>query len=70
MKSYSRVVLHHRVMVNLTNGKAVEGVIWDEVRDLLVLKGAVLHDPGASPVVLDGEVVVERSKIDFVQVIR
>lgn len=69
--TYKRVVLHHRVMVNLNGGRAIEGVLWDEVRDLIVLKGAVLHEPGASgPTELDGEVLIERSRIDFVQVVR
>lgn len=69
MKSYSRVVLHRRVIVNLLGGRAIEGIIWDELRDLLVLRGAVMHVPGATaPMPLDGEIVLERSRIDFVQV--
>lgn len=69
-KSYSRLVVRGRVVVNLQGGKAIEGVIWDEGSELLVLKGAVLHDPSATaPVPLDGEVIVERARIDFVQVV-
>lgn len=69
-RAYKNVVLHRKIVVNLLNGKAIEGVLWQEARDLLVLKGAILHDPASNgPVAVDGEVLVERSRIDFVQVV-
>jgi hypothetical protein len=70
MRAYRRVALLHRVMVNLTTGKAVEGVLLDERGPLLIVKNAVLHEPGApAPVPMDGAVVIERSRVDFVQVL-
>lgn len=66
---YKRVVLHHRILVSKLNGTAIDGVLWDEAGPLIVLKGARLLEPGADPVEIDGEVIVERSAIDFVQVL-
>lgn len=65
--SYRRLIARRRVIVNLTTGKAIEGVLVRHSGPLLVLKGAVLLEPGAVPVVMDGEVVVERDRVDFIQ---
>lgn len=62
-----RFLVHRRVVVNLRNGKALEGILVDRRGDLLVLKASRLHEPGAAPVAVDGDVVVERRNIDFVQ---
>lgn len=62
-----RFLLRRRVVVNLRTGKAVEGVLVDRRGDLLVLKSARLLEPGAAPVVVDGDVVIERRNVDFVQ---
>jgi hypothetical protein len=66
---YKRVVLHRRVVVNKLDGTALDGVLWDETGPLLVLKGARLLEAGGEPVDIDGEVIVERSAINFVQVL-
>lgn len=68
-RDYGRLAINRRVLVNLTNGSAIEGVLWDERGPLLLLKSASLHTNGGSTP-LDGEVIVEREKIDFVQVVR
>lgn len=67
-RNYTRLVVSRRVMVNLTTGSAVEGVLWDERGPLIVLRDAQLHtDGGTSP--LDGDVIVERDRIAFVQAV-
>ncbi len=67
--SYRPIVLHRRIMVNLVDGSAMNGVLWDERAGLLVLRDAWLHVPGASdPTHLDGEIVIDRQRIAFVQV--
>lgn len=67
-RTYGRLAISRRVMVNLTSGSAIEGVLWDERGPLIVLRDAALHaDGGSAP--LDGEVVIDRSRIDFVQVV-
>lgn len=67
-RTYGRLAISRRVLVNLTSGSAIDGILWDERGDLLVLRDANLHaDGGSAP--LDGEVIIERTRIDFVQVV-
>lgn len=62
-----RLVVARRVVVNLKSGRAIDGLLVRRSGGLLFLKNAVLHEPDAEPVPLDGEAVVERSQIDFIQ---
>jgi len=57
------------VLVNLTDGKAFSGVLWAKRGPLLVLRGAELLEPGADPVAVDGDVLIERPKILFIQLV-
>lgn len=67
MRSYARW-RDRTVVVNLADAAPVRGVLWAERRDLLVLKNArVLAGGEMAPV--DGDVVVERARIAFVQVL-
>lgn len=65
-----RTAVRRRVLVNLVDGKAIAGVLWARRGPLLVLKDATLHGPGPEPVPVDGEVLVERGRVDFVQVLQ
>lgn len=56
-----------QVIVNLVGGQAFQGVLWRGWGRYYVLKGAALVDGGGETPV-DGEVVIERSRVDFVQV--
>jgi hypothetical protein len=56
------------VVVNLAD-KAFAGILWDKRGPLLVLKDAVLMQHGAADTPMDGEVIVERSRVDFIQVL-
>lgn len=69
MRAYRRLVVHRRVVVNLTTGRAVEGVLVRVAGPLLIVKDARLHQPGTVPVTVDGDVVIERSRVDFIQAI-
>ena len=68
-RTYGRLAMSRRVMVNLTSGSAIQGVLWDERGPLIVLRDARLHVDGGNQAPLDGEVIIERSRIDFVQVV-
>lgn len=68
MRSFGKVAMSRRVVVNLTTGAAIEGVLWDERGPVIVLRDARLHNEGGTAP-LDGEVIVERARIDFVQVV-
>lgn len=66
----SRVAVRCRVIVNLTDGSAVDGVLLRRHRTLLVLADATLLMPSAEPSRVDGELVIERSRVLFVQAVR
>lgn len=56
-------------MVNLKTDKAFSGVLYAKRGNLLILKGARLLQPGLEPTHVDGEVVIERSNVDFLQIL-
>lgn len=64
----SRWPVHRRALVNLEDGRAFDAVLFDQRGPLLILRNATLHEPGEDPVTLDGEVVIERIKVSFIQV--
>lgn len=64
---WRRTAVRKRVIVNLAD-KAFEGVLWAKRGPLLVLRDATLMQHGAQDTSLDGEVVVERSRVEFIQV--
>lgn len=68
-RTYGRLAMSRRVLVNLTSGSAVDGILWDERGTFVVLRDANLHTPDAGSAPLDGEVIIERVRIDFVQVV-
>ncbi|MEV5770092.1 hypothetical protein AB0L49_02310 [Streptomyces antimycoticus] len=55
-------------MVNLAD-KAFSGVLWAKRGPLLVLRDAELLEAGREPQRVDGEIVVERSQVEFIQVL-
>lgn len=69
MRAFMRVAVRRRVVVNIDDGEgsAIEGVLFNETGPLLVLKNATLLQAGRDPVRLDGDTIIERSRILFVQ---
>lgn len=68
MWPWRRTVVRRRVLVNLKGDKAFRGVLWAKRGPLLVLKNVELLEAGRPPVKIDGDVVLERSAVEFVQV--
>jgi hypothetical protein len=64
---WRRTALRKRVVVNLPD-KAFAGVLWAKRGPLLVLRDATLMQHGAADTPLDGEIVVERVRVEFIQV--
>jgi hypothetical protein len=56
------------VVVNLAD-KAFRGVLWAKRGPLLVLRDAELLEAGREAVRVDGEVVIERARVEFMQVL-
>jgi hypothetical protein len=73
MLAWRRTAARRRVVVNLRTGTTIRGVLWTQRGAVLVVKDAdLLADTGTTlpaPARLDGEVILERSNVDFVQVL-
>lgn len=67
MGAFRKVLLLRRVVVNLVDGSSIQGVLYRDPGNLLVLKNATYHEPGVAPVNLDGDTVIERTQVLFVQ---
>ncbi|MFF9894965.1 hypothetical protein [Streptomyces longispororuber] len=68
MFAWRRTAVRKRVVVNLAD-KAFSGVLWAQRGPLLVLRDVQLLEAGREPQVVDGEVVVERNRVEFTQVL-
>lgn len=68
MFAWRRTAVRKRVIVNLAD-KAFRGILWAKRGPLLVLRDAELLEAGRDPQPVDGEIVVERSKVEFTQVL-
>lgn len=68
MFAWRRTAVRKRVVVNLAD-KAISGILWAKRGPLLVLRDAKLHHPGAPEVPVDGEIVIERDRVEFMQVL-
>ncbi|MCP9205509.1 hypothetical protein [Streptomyces cucumeris] len=68
MFAWRRTAVRKRVVVNLAD-KAFSGVLWAKRGPLLVLRDAELLEAGREPQRVDGEIVIERSQVEFTQVL-
>lgn len=66
--AWRRTAVRKRVVVNLAD-KAFSGVLWAKRGPLLVLRDAELLEAGREPQRVDGEIVVERRQVEFMQVL-
>lgn len=62
-----RFIIRRRVIVNLVDGSAIAGVLYRRAGSLLVLKDATYLEKGADPLALDGDTIIERPKVLFIQ---
>jgi len=66
--AWRRTAVRKRVVVNLAD-KAFAGILWAQRGPLLVLRDVELLEAGREAQRVDGEVVVERSRVEFTQVL-
>lgn len=60
--------LRQAAVVTTTNGTTFRGVLWVVEPELLVLRDAeLLTTDGVAPA--DGEVLIERTRVDYIQVL-
>ena len=64
-----RRLLKRKVIVNTKTGRTFGGMMWAKNGALLTLKETQLFEAGRDPVPVDGEVILERSNIDFIQLL-
>ena len=62
-----RSLVATRVVINLKSGRGVDGFLIRKSGDLLFLKQATALEPGVAPAPIDGETVVQRQDVDFIQ---
>lgn len=62
-----RYVVHRRAVVNLRTGTAIQGVIVRARAGLYVVRDATVHAEGAEPARADGELIVDRANVDYIQ---
>lgn len=62
--------LYHRVLVNLKSDDppAIQGVLWQSRGAWLVLRKASLTPAHGEALPVDGEVVVHRDNVSFIQI--
>jgi small nuclear ribonucleoprotein (snRNP)-like protein len=58
-----------RVIVNTKTERAFRGILWCRRWGYLVLRSAEMLKGRGETVPVDGEVVIERSNVDFIQVV-
>ncbi|WP_330339405.1 hypothetical protein [Streptomyces sp. NBC_00557] len=68
MFAWRRTAVRKRVVVNLAD-KAFRAILWAKRGPLLVLRDAELLEAGRAPQPVDGEVVIERARVEFIQVL-
>jgi hypothetical protein len=61
--------LNRQVLVNLVSGNAIAGVCTYNGRTALVVRGATIHEAGAEPATADGEIMIDRINVDFIQLL-
>lgn len=69
MWAWRRTAVRERVIVNLAD-HAFDGILWATRGPLLVLKDAKLLTETDEPTPMDGDIVIERDRVLFVQVAR
>jgi hypothetical protein len=68
MFAWRRTAVRKRIVVNLAD-RAFSGVLWAQRGPLLVLRDVQLLEAGRAPQPVDGEVVIERKRVEFTQVL-
>lgn len=63
----SRWPVYDRILVNLVEGTAIEGVLIRKSGPLIVLSDCTLYSPGAELAQLDGDIYIERDQVLYMQ---
>lgn len=69
ISGYKRLAVRRRAILNLTTGKAIRGIIYAQRGQLIEVRDAELLEPGMNPVPMSGTALVERGRVDFIQLL-
>lgn len=58
----------YKVIVNLKNQRSFRGILWAQQGGWLVLKHAELLEERGAPKPVDGDVLIDRRDVEFIQV--
>lgn len=64
---WNRWPVYDRVLINLDDGTAIDGILVAQRGPLLILSDARLLSEAHEPADLDGDVYIERSRVLFLQ---
>jgi len=62
-----RTLVARRVVINLKSGRGLDGLLVRNAGDLLFLRQATALEAGVEPQPVDGEAVVQKRDVDFIQ---
>lgn len=63
----SRWPIYERVLANLIDGTAIDGILLARKGPLLILGDCTLYTPSAEAAPLDGDVYIERDRVLYLQ---
>jgi len=66
---FNRYPVKQQVIVNTKSDKAFKGLLWQKTSGYLVLRDVKMLRERDAPIALDGELVIYRENVDFVQVV-
>lgn len=66
---WNRLAVRRRVVINLYDGSAMQGVLYRKVGDLIVLREATYLEQGREPLPIDGEALIDVNTVLYTQVI-
>ena len=66
---FDRYPVLRKIIVNTKTGKAFRGVLWRKRGRYLVLREAELLKPSGETTPMDGELLIFRNNVDFLQVL-
>lgn len=69
MQLFERYPTLRQVIVNTKTDRAFRGVVWKRTRGYLVLRNVEMLRAKGETTPMDGEVLIESSNVDFIQVI-
>ena len=66
---FNRYPVKRQVIVNTKTDRAFKGLLYEKTSDYLLLRDVTMLRGRDTPIALDGEMVIYRDNVDFLQVV-